>query len=91
MSYVQTAVVVIKTLTLILGGLITYLSFKAYRRTGSPSLRALSVGFGMITVGAMLAGVVDQLSPFGLAYSIALESTLTLLGFVVITYSLYVD
>ncbi|MFC6989205.1 hypothetical protein ACFQJD_11690 [Haloplanus sp. GCM10025708] len=91
MSYVQTAVVVIKTLTLILGGLITYLSFKAYRRTGSPSLRALSIGFGIVTLGAILAGVMDQLSPFGLAYSVALESSLTLLGFAVIIYSLYVE
>jgi hypothetical protein len=91
MSHVQTVVVAIKTLTLILGGLITYLSYKAYRRTDAPALRALAVGFGFVTLGAILAGVMDQLSPFGLAYSVALESSLTLLGFAVITYSLYVE
>ena len=84
-------IVALKTATLILGGVITYFAHKAYRRTGSNALRYLALGFGIVTLGAMLAGVMDQWSPFGLAYSVALESSLTLLGFAVITYSLYVE
>lgn len=91
MGHLTTAIIVVKTLTLALGGLITYFSLKAYRRTGAPALRALALGFGTITVGAILAGVVDQLTPFDLLWGVLVQSTLTLVGFAVITYSLYVD
>lgn len=91
MAHLTTAIIVVKTLTLALGGLITYLSLKAYRRTGAPALRALSVGFGTVTVGAIVAGFVDQLTPFDLLWGVLIQSTLTLVGFAIITYSLYVD
>jgi hypothetical protein len=52
------AIIAMKTVTLILGGLITYLSYKAYRRTGAEPLRYLSVGFGIVTLGSLLAGVI---------------------------------
>ena len=91
MEHLTTAIIAVKTLTLALGGLITYLSVKAYRRTGAPALRALAVGFGTVTVGAILAGVVDQLLPFDLLWGVLVQSVLTLAGFAVITYSLYVE
>ncbi|QSG12267.1 DUF7521 family protein [Halapricum desulfuricans] len=79
-----------KTLTLILGGLITYLSYRAYRRTGSPALRALSIGFGLVTTGALLAGVTNiLLHDISIGVSLAIESGLTTAGFAVIVYSLY--
>lgn len=86
----QTLVVALKTLTLLLGGLITYFSYKAYSRTGSPALRALAVGFGLVTIGALLAGVADLLLPsVAIEISLVLESSLTVLGFGIIVYSLY--
>ena len=91
MTHLTTAIIVVKTLTLALGGLITYLSLKAYRRTGAPALRALAIGFGTVTVGAILAGVVDQLTPFDLLWGVLVQSALTLVGFAIITYSLYVE
>jgi len=91
MSHLDIALVAVKTGTLILGSLITFLSFKAHRRTGSPALRALAIGFGLVTVGALLAGVGHQFTALSLARSIIIESALTLLGFAVIVYSLYVD
>jgi hypothetical protein len=91
MTYITTAIVVIKTLTLALGGLITLLSYRAYDRTGAPALRALAIGFGVVTTGAIAAGLLDQLTPLGLTVSILVESLLTLVGFAVITYSLYVE
>jgi hypothetical protein len=91
MTHLTTAIIVVKTLTLALGGLITYLSLKAYRRTGAPALRALAIGFGAVTVGAILAGVVHQLTPLDLLWGVFVQSALTLVGFAVITYSLYVE
>ncbi|AZH26099.1 DUF7521 family protein [Haloplanus aerogenes] len=91
MSHLDIALAAVKTGTLLLGSLITYLSFKAHRRTGSPALRALSVGFGLITIGALLAGVGHQFTSISLAESIVIESALTFLGFAVIVYSLYAE
>jgi uncharacterized membrane protein YGL010W len=91
MSHLDVALVAVKTGTLLLGSLITFLSFKAHRRTGARSLRALAIGFGLITVGALLAGVGHQFTSLSLAQSVVIESTLTLVGFAVIVYSLYAD
>lgn len=88
---ITTLVIGFKTLTLVLGGLITYLAFKAYRRTRARSLGALSLGFGIVTAGTFLAGVVDQLLDAGLLPGLLIESALIALGFLVIVYSLYTD
>jgi hypothetical protein len=85
----ETLIVVTKTLTLLLGGLITYFAFKAYRRTGARSLRLLTVGFGVVTIGSLLAGVLDQIVEVGFQIGLFVESTLMALGFAVIVYSLY--
>jgi hypothetical protein len=91
MSHLDIVLVAVKTGTLILGSLITFLSFKAHRRTGSPALRALTIGFGLVTIGALLAGVGHQFTALSLAESIVIESSLTFFGFAVIVYSLYAD
>lgn len=88
---IATAVAVIKTLTLLLGGTITYLAWKAYRRTGSPSLRALAAGFGIVTLGSLFGGLVDHALGVDLAVGILVESLLVLVGFAVIVYSLRVQ
>ena len=83
-------VVGFKTLTVLLGGLITYFAARAALRTRATGLRYLAVGFGTITAGSLVAGVADQL--FGLSTNAALifENALTAVGFAVIAYSLYV-
>jgi hypothetical protein len=78
-----------KTVTLVLGGLITYLTAKAYRRTGAPPLRALAIGFGIITLGGALAGIGDLAGVIDLRTSVLVQSVVTAIGFGVITYSLY--
>lgn len=87
----ENAIVVLKTITLLLGGLITYYAYKAYRRTQSRALWALTIGFGFITVGSLIAGVLDQLTGLPTTTGIAVESLLTAVGFGVILYSLYAD
>ena len=82
-------IIAFKTLTLVLGGLITYLSLKAYRRTQARSLAALAVGFGIITLGTLVAGAVDQLLAADFLLGLLVKSALITLGFGVIVYSLY--
>ncbi|WP_232819756.1 MULTISPECIES: DUF7521 family protein [Haloprofundus] len=84
-------VVALKTLTLVLGGLITYYAYKAYRRTGAVALRLLAIGFGIVTLGSLLAGAADQVLATDQMYALVVESGLTAVGFAVIVYSLYVD
>jgi len=85
------AIVAVKTITLVLGGAITYLAARAARRTGSRGLWLLSAGFGVVTLGSLLAGVVDQLVAVGGHTAPLVDGTLTAVGFAVITYSLYVQ
>lgn len=88
---VPPTVVALKSVTLVLGGLITYLAYRTYRKTEAEPIGALAAGFGLVTAGALLAGAAHQ--GFGLAAGSVLlvESTLTAAGFGIITYSLYAD
>lgn len=91
MSYVTTAVVIVKAVSLVFGALVTYYAARAYGRTGSKALRALAVGFGLVTLGALAAGVLDQVLIVDRSVALLVESSFTTLGFAVIFYSLYVD
>lgn len=91
MTHIATLITVLKTLGLLLGGLITYFSFKAYRRTGSPALRALAIGFGVVALGAVFAGVIDQVVPLQRNVALLIDSLFTTVGFAIILYSLYVE
>lgn len=83
-------VIGLKTVTLLLGGLITYLSARAAISARSPGLAYLAAGFAVITAGTLVAGVVDQL--FGIRTGVALvvENAVSAVGFAVVAYSLYV-
>jgi len=92
MSPHLSAVVALKTLSLVMGGLITYFAYRAYRRTAAPALRALAVGFGVVTIGALLAGAVDLVPQLqNRSIALLIDSALTTVGFGVILYSLYVE
>ena len=81
---------VVKTLILLVGSLITFFAFKAYRRTRQRALWYLAVGFGLVTLGLVLAGLLYELLEVSLMMGILLESLLMLVGFAIIAYSLYV-
>lgn len=87
---IPVVVIAFKTATLLIGGLITYLAAKAARKTGSSGLTYLAVGFGIVTFGSLLAGVVDQLLVVDGSQALVIENALTTVGFAIIAYSLYV-
>lgn len=80
-----------KAVTLLFGGILTLLSLRAYRRTGSPALRALAVGIGLVTTGAILGGALHRILELPLETSATLQSVFTAIGFGVLTYSLYTE
>jgi 4-hydroxybenzoate polyprenyltransferase len=82
-------IVATQTVTLLLGGLITYFSYSAYRRTELPALRALAIGFAIVTLGSIAGGVMNIIFGQRLLDSLVVESVLTAIGFATITYSLY--
>jgi hypothetical protein len=67
--------------TVVFGGLITVRAYQAYRRTASPSLRALAAGIALLTAGALVAGVAHQVTGLTLAESVAVQSTVSAAGF----------
>lgn len=91
MTGLTPAVLAFKTLTLLLGALVTLLAWRAYRATGSPALRSLAAGFALVTAGSLLAGALDQVLAVAPAQALLAESALTALGFAVVVHSLYVD
>jgi hypothetical protein len=88
---VPAAIVLLKAVTLLLGGAITLFAWRAWQRTASPALRALAIGFGVVTLGGLLAGVLDLALPVGQRPALLVESAFTAAGFAVLLYSLYVE
>ena len=84
-------ITIAKTLTLLLGGLITYLAYRAYARTGAPALRALAIGFAVVALGGIAGGSLHLLRVVDLRTGVLIQSSLTAVGFAVITYSLYAE
>jgi hypothetical protein len=79
---------VVRTLVLALGILITYYSFEAYRRTGAYYMRNAAIGFGIITLGVFIEGVLFEFGGLDLALVHIIESVAIGLGFVVLLISL---
>nr|WP_233340459.1 hypothetical protein [Haloprofundus sp. MHR1] len=91
MIWVETAIIVVKTVILLLGSGITYIAFRAYRNTGAPALRVLGIGFGVITFGALLAGIAHQILSVSLQMGILINSILVAIGLAIVFYSLYLE
>ncbi|MEY7850427.1 hypothetical protein AB7C87_14665 [Natrarchaeobius sp. A-rgal3] len=83
------ALAVVKTLVLVVGSVITFFAYRAYKRTRQPALGYLATGFGLVTLGLVLAGMLYEILNVPLRLGLLLESLLMLAGFLVIAYSLY--
>lgn len=81
--------VVLKAGILVFGGLIAHLSYRAYRTTAAPGLGALAAGFAIVTLGSLLGRFADQILHVSLDIGPLVDSVLTMVGFLVITYSLH--
>ena len=75
-------------LSLIVGSLVAYFSWVAYRRTQQRSLLYLGFGFVLISVAAALAGVVFELVTHDLLTGWIVSAGFDSAGFLVILYSI---
>jgi hypothetical protein len=91
MNETTVLLVVTKTVTLILGALITFFAYRAFRRQGIPALRALMIGFGLVTLGSAAGGALYHVAGIGFTLGVAVESLVTATGFAVLVYSLYAN
>lgn len=88
MSY-HTILVLVRLLIVALGAIIVHLALRSHRQHRSNAMLLVSIGFTLITVGAVIEGVLFEFLGFDIFAAHTVESTLVALGFTVIIYSTY--
>ncbi len=88
MTPAETAFVAAQAVTALVGTYLTTLARRAGRRTGIRSLRSLAVGFGCITVGALVAVAILSVAPTATDLGFGAQAAATAAGLVVITVAL---
>lgn len=83
-------IAVANTVTLLTGGAVAVLAFRAYRRTTASALRAVTIGISCIIAGSVLGGAVHVFEG-SLVLGVAVQSSATAFGFAFLLYSLYTD
>jgi len=78
-----------KVVALILGAFIVSLAYKGYKRNSSKPLLYVALGFALITAGTIIEGILYVVLGSELLSAIATGTTVMVLGFVVIIYSIY--
>ncbi len=80
---------VVKIVIVVLGTILVYLAAKGYGRTKSKAMVFLSLGFALVTIGSVLAGVLFEFLGFELIDVSIIESIMIILGFGCVIYSIY--
>ena len=80
---------VLKAVTVALGFVIVYLGWKTYRARRQRSLFWLTMGMGLMTLGAISEGLAFQGLNWSLEQSHIVEAVVTLVAFGTLVYSLY--
>ncbi|WP_408960009.1 hypothetical protein [Natrinema sp. 74] len=84
------SIAIANTATVLTGGAVALLAYRAFRRTGSTALRAVAIGFGVIVAGSVLGGGFHLVWD-AVALGVVLQSAVTALGFAILLYSLYAE
>jgi len=80
---------IVKILLVLMGGIVVWLSGRAWRRNKSSAMFFLALGFALITAGSVAAGVLFEFLRFELLEVNIAEGLVQLLGFAMIIYSVY--
>lgn len=78
-----------QALILIFGGVVVYYAYRAYDKTKSQAMLLLGIGFAVVTLGALVAGILyNFVAGTDLDTVITLQAYAQALGFFIIVYSL---
>ncbi len=80
---------VTKIIALLLGAYIVYLAYRGYRRNASKPRLYVALGFGLITLGTLLEGVLFVIVQSDILTATATGTVVTAIGFLVMIYSIY--
>ena len=78
-----------KGVVLVLGAFIVYLAYKGYRRNAARPLLYASLGFALLTAGTVVEGLLSEVIHLPLLQAVGAGTIGTILGFIVIIYSIY--
>jgi hypothetical protein len=81
--------VIAKAVTMVIGLLIAGTAYRGYRRSGSESMRYLAVGFAIISIGAVIEGVLFDVLHFSIFWAGTVQTSVVAVGMLVVLYSLY--
>jgi len=77
-----------QALILVFGGVVVYYAFRSYGRTKSQAMFLLGLGFAIVTLGAVAAGILYNYFTGDLLTVVTVQAFAQALGFCVIVYSL---
>ena len=77
-----------QVIIVVLGIVIVYFAARGYRKTKSRSLLFLGLGFLIVTVGAVAAGLLFEVLNFDLVTVDAIQAATRVVGFLLIVYSI---
>lgn len=86
---ITSVVVLVKIVVLLLGGLVSLLAYRAYKRTRVAGLQYFGFGLAVITLGTALVGGLHHTVGIQLMLGLLLESLIICAGFLVIMVGLY--
>jgi len=79
---------VAQALILVFGAVVVYYAYRAYGKTKSQAMLLLAVGFAVVTLGALIAGVLYNFAGTDPVTVLTLQAYGQAVGFFIIVYSL---
>ena len=79
---------VTRGMTAIAGLFVAILAYRGYRRNGSPKMRALAIGIGLLTAGVYVAVILADVSGAGNGVVLLVRGLVTVTGLSIVLYAI---
>lgn len=81
--------IIAKAVTMVLGFLIAYQAYRGYRRSLSRPMLFVAIGFGFISFGAILEGLLFDVVGLTLSAASTIATSIVAVGMLSVLYALY--
>lgn len=85
----HTGLIIAKFVTMVLGFLIAYQAYRGYRRNNSRPMLYVAIGFGFVSFGAVIEGVLFDVVGLTLSGAATIAMSIVAVGMLIILYALY--